>query len=186
MKEIVVLTEERSMEPVLRRLEEHLNLQDITISIITHNGISDLKKSLPRKLRGWRNPDSRFLIIRDNDGGDCKERKAELMAMAQQAGRKDKTMVRIVCQELEAWFIADRQAMHKANILDINDNPARLRGDPEQLRKPSQILHQHLNGYAKLSSASTIAPHLSPQNNSSRSFRHTLAALRHLAQSLNP
>ena len=39
---------------------------------VSHEGKNDLEKSIPRKLRAWREPGVRFVIIRDNDGGDCR------------------------------------------------------------------------------------------------------------------
>ncbi len=80
---------------------------------IPHEGKSDLEKSLPRKLGNRRQPGDRFIVIRDNDGGDCKALKASLVQMCQNAGRSD-TLVRIVCQELEAWYFGEPAAMAAA------------------------------------------------------------------------
>ena len=38
---------------------------------VPHDGKDDLERSIPRKLRGWREPGVRFVIVRDNDRGDC-------------------------------------------------------------------------------------------------------------------
>lgn len=82
--------------------------------VIPHQGVTDLERSLPRKLRAWRNPHARFIVLRDNDRGDCMARKTKLTNICQQAGREGQFKVRIVCQELEAWFLGDLPALEKA------------------------------------------------------------------------
>ena len=182
MREIVVLTEEPSIRPVFESLERKLDLGDARLQIITHNVVSDLERSLPRKLRGWRNPDSAFLVVRDNDGGNCAARKARLQKIIDDAGRADRTLIRIVCQELEAWFLGDRQAMHDAGVLPAGANPAILRGNPDQIDKPSRRLDEYLKGYAKIEGALKIAPYMEPDRNRSVSFRHIVNALLRLAE----
>lgn len=67
---IVFLLEEPSMkallEGMLPRLFPGLNFQ-----CVSHEGKSDLDKSIPRKLRAWREPGVRFIIVRDNDNANC-------------------------------------------------------------------------------------------------------------------
>ncbi len=38
---------------------------------VPHEGKSDLDRSIPVKLRAWRIPDDRFVMVRDNDNTDC-------------------------------------------------------------------------------------------------------------------
>lgn len=182
MKEIVIFTEEPSIKPVFDNLAQRLDLCGAYLRIVPHNGVSDLEKSLPRKLRAWQNPNSVFLVVRDNDHGDCIQRKAHLQTIVDSSGKGDRTLIRIVCQELEAWFLGDRQAMDDAGILNITDNPASLRGDPDQLHNPSQLLDRHLNGYMKVRNAETIAPFMCPDRNISASFRQTVQAIKRLAE----
>ena len=73
---------------------------------VPHNGKSDLEASVPRKLRAWHVPGDRFVIMRDNDGGDCRLHKQRLTEMTS-AKAPTEVMVRIVCQELESWFLGD-------------------------------------------------------------------------------
>ena len=37
---------------------------------VPHEGKQDLEKSIPRKLRAWREPSAHFIVVRDNDGGE--------------------------------------------------------------------------------------------------------------------
>lgn len=71
---VIFLLEEPSMKAFLLeflprlvpgwRHEEHFLL-------VPHEGKSDLDKSIPRKVKAWREPGVRFVIVRDNDGADC-------------------------------------------------------------------------------------------------------------------
>ena len=135
MTEIVILTEEPSIEPVIEHLLPQLDLHGATVRIIPHQGAPDLEKSLPRKLRGWRNPHARFLVIRDNDSGDCVGRKQRLQEIVSGAGRGTQTRIRIVCQELEAWFLGDRAALDGAGVLPESANPAAIRGDVDKINQ---------------------------------------------------
>ena len=108
---LVVLVEEPSMEAFLNDLLPRVIGDRAHFKIIPHQGVADLERSLPRKLRAWRDPNARFLIIRDNDRGDCLARKRKLVDLCIAAGRQDRFLVRIVCQELEAWFLGDMAAL---------------------------------------------------------------------------
>ena len=70
MNRIVFLLEERSMKTLLEGLLPRL-MPDKSFICIPHEGKQDLEKSIPRKLRAWHEPGARFVVVRDNDGGDC-------------------------------------------------------------------------------------------------------------------
>lgn len=75
---IVFLLEEESMKQTLRFVIPKIFpdwQEEVHWIPIAHRGKSDLEKSIPRKLRAWSEPNVRFVILRDNDGGDCRERK---------------------------------------------------------------------------------------------------------------
>lgn len=176
---LVILTEELSMAEALKAVLKKLHVDDY--KIIPHQGVSDLERSLPRKLRAWRDPNARFLILRDNDMGACIARKRKLLEIISNAGKKDVSKVRIVCQELEAWFIGDVNALVSSRYL-TRPIPMRLqRCDPDQREKPSRDLSKLRQGYGKVIGAKQIAPHLDVNNNRSASFNATIAAIRHLA-----
>ena len=80
---------------------------------IPHEGKSDLDRSIARKLAAWRIPGDHFVVLRDNDGADCVAVKRSLQALCAQGGRPE-TMVRLVCQELEGWYLGDLAALAAA------------------------------------------------------------------------
>ena len=178
---LVVLTEEESMQITLQNLLPRLGVNDF--QIISFQGVSDLESSLARRVRAWRDPTARFLVIRDNDNGDCLRRKKRLLYFLDQAGTQRPFKVRIVLQELEAWFLGDLAALTKAGLLKDGRIRAKFRKNPEEHRKPEILLKELDRTYQKTSGAKRIAPHLSLSENTASSFHATLAAIRDLAES---
>lgn len=72
-----------------------------SIFCLAHSGKKDLEKSIPTKLRAWKEPGVPFIIVQDNDRGDCKKLKQRLRALCAVRAEQD-CLIRIVCQELEA------------------------------------------------------------------------------------
>ena len=148
---------------------------------VPHEGWRDLEKSTPRKLRGWNVPGDRFVIMRDNDSGDCQARKSHLRLLCQQAGRND-TLVRLVCQELEAWYLGDPDAMAVAfedERLRRLKKSSRYR-DPDALTNPSARLFELVPGFRKTDGARRMAVHMATENNRSTSFQVFLAGIDNL------
>jgi len=184
--EFVFLVEERSMQVALTALLPKIGLDPGQTRIIPHQGASDLEKSLPRKLKAWRNPGALFFVLRDNDGGDCNERKLRLAQICNDSGRSGQATVRIVCQELEAWFLGEPEAIARSGLIDQKTAAKWHRQqrfeNPDTLAKPSELLRKQINGYTKIAGAKAIAAQLDPRCNRSRSFRvfvESVQAARH-------
>lgn len=145
---------------------------DLQFYCVPHEGKNDLEKSIPRKLRSWREPGVRFIIVRDNDGGDCTALKAKLRTLCNEGGRPE-VLIRIPCQELEAWYIGDpvalAQAFDDASLQEIS-NRARYR-DPDAVVQPSRDMESLVPSFQKISGARLMAQHLSREGNTSRSFQ---------------
>ncbi len=71
MKELVFLLEEPSMREVLNVLLPKLLPDDIGFKLIVHHGKQELEKYLPSRLRQWRTPQTRFVIMPDQNSDDC-------------------------------------------------------------------------------------------------------------------
>ena len=145
---------------------------------LVHEGKSDLDKSIPRKLRAWREPGVRFVILRDNDGGDCVRLKRRLLQSCQQAGRAD-TLVRIVCQQLEAWYLGEPDALAEAFENERLRGIGRKAGlrDPDAVQQPSEALRRLVPGFRKVSGAKSMAGLLTRERNNSKSFQVLLSGL---------
>ncbi|MEZ5417686.1 MAG: DUF4276 family protein [Vicinamibacterales bacterium] len=153
---------------------------------IPHEGKRDLETSLGRKLRAWREPGVRFCVLRDNDGGDCRATKQGVLTLCEAGGRPD-TIVRIVCQELEAWYFGDLAAVAKAygkpNVVAVSGR-AKFR-DPDAIAKPSRELAGLVEEFQKVSGARLLGPELSRENRSA-SFRVFIEAVDRLASEVSP
>jgi hypothetical protein len=180
MSRIVFLLEERSMKTLLDGLLPRL-FGDLRFLCVPHEGRTHLEKSIPRKLRAWREPGVRFCVVRDNDGGDCAALKASLHELCRSGGRSD-SLVRIACQELEAWYFGDPGAVAAAFDHDGFPRNAAKAGyrDPDAIAKPSRELARLVPAFQKISGARRMAQHLQ-RDNASRSYQVFLAGVDRLA-----
>ena len=171
MTRLVFMLEEPSMKILLENLLPRL-FPGLDILCVVHEGKSDLEKSIPRKLKSWKIPGDRFVIVHDADNDNCKDLKAALVKLCQNSGQPD-TLVRIVCQELEAWYFGQPDALFSA----FGDASLRMIGTRARYRNPDSIvrLSKQLRGlcpeFQKISGARRMANYLSYPRNLSPSFR---------------
>lgn len=171
MRKIVFLLEEPSMqaflESFLPRLEPNLDFL-----CIKHEGKQDLEKSIPRKLKAFRNVN--FVVLRDNDGAQCKRLKARLRRLCERGGRPD-TLVRLACQELEAWYLGALSVVAREYARDDLaglDNKSKYQ-DPDRLGSPSHLLADLVPEFRKIDGARRMGKALpaSRQGSRSKSFQ---------------
>ena len=170
MSRLVLLLEEYSMKVLLDGLLPRL-FPGLSFLCVPHEGKQDLEKSIPRKLRAWREPGVQFVVVRDNDGADCKELKAKLVKLGATGDRED-TVVRLACQELEAWYLGDQEALalaYQDESLRTLARKARFR-DPDAVLQPADALADLVPAFQKVSGARAMAPRLSIDRSTSRSF----------------
>jgi len=71
---IIFLLEEKSMQTLLDAWLPRMFpgwQPQVHFVCVPHQGKRDLKKSIPIKLKAWRNPGDCFVIVCDSDGADC-------------------------------------------------------------------------------------------------------------------
>lgn len=140
-----------------------------------HQGKQDLTKSIPTKIKAFSfSPDTKFFILHDQDSNDCTKLKADLLAICQQAGKPDAT-IRIICHELESWFLGDLAAIEQAyklkpQSLSNNQNQRKFR-DPDRLNSAKDELKKLVSEYYPGTHSREIATYLSLSDNKSRSFQ---------------
>jgi hypothetical protein len=181
MKEIVFLLEEASMLETLKGLEPQLVPSDVQCRFVPHEGIKELEKSIPRKLRAWVNQSAKFVVIRDKHSADCRIVKQKLVNICKSGLRPD-TLIRIVCPELESWFLGDLAAVEKAYCLKgvaKRQKKAKYR-DPDRLINAAQELQRLTQQYQKSDGSRRIAPHMNLQNNKSYSFNVFVSGIRRI------
>ena len=185
MSRIVFLLEERSMKVLLDGLLPRL-YPDLSFLCVPHEGKQDLEKSVPRKLRAWREPGVRFVVLRDNDGDDCHAVKRRLVNLCAESGRPD-ALVRIACQELEAWYLGDPKGLAEAfgspRLAGIGSR-ARFR-DPDTVVHPSAEVQKLVPEFQKVSGARAMGPALSRERSCSRSFQVLLEGVDRLVAGMS-
>ncbi len=182
MMELVFFLEGQSEEMMLRGFLPRILPENILPRYIVFRGKQDMDKRLVRSLRGYGNPQARFVILRDKDSGDCTEVKRRLLEKCREAGRD--ALVRIACHELESWYLADLIAVEKGlgiGNLSHRQNKGKYR-DPDRLGSPSKEMELLINSeYQKVPGSRAIGPHLDPENTRSRSFAVFVSGVRKLA-----
>ena len=171
MGRVIFLLEEQSIKELLDRMLPRI-FPSLRFLCIPHEGKVDLDSHIRSKLSSWRVPGDSFIIVRDNDGEDCIALKQRLRDQCQQTGH-DNAIIRIVCQELEAWYLGQPDAMAKAfgdeKLRDIG-KMRRFR-NPDTRNKPSQDVVKLYKGFQKINGARRIADYLTREDNQSPSFK---------------
>lgn len=184
MSEIVFFLEEPSAEAMLEGLLAKILPDGTHHRCIVFEGKQDLEKQLTRRIRGYRVPGAKFVVMRDKDNGDCRAIKEGLRAKCSEAGHPE-ALVRIACHELESWYLADLAAVSTGlNLpgLERHQNKKVFR-TPDDFPSPYQTLKRIAPSYQKVGGSRTIGPHLDPFNRRSHSFAVFVAGLQKLCSS---
>lgn len=184
MTTLVFCLEERSAREMLKGVLPRLLSPEIDVRYIVFEGKQDLHKQLVKKIRFWQQPDSRFIVMRDQDSGDCRVIRQQLRDLCIEAGRPD-SLVRVACRELESFYLGDLAAVEaglSCTGLVRQQNNHKFR-DPDALVNAAEELGK-LTGksYQKVDGSRRIGPHLNLDGRShSRSFQALLEGVRRLA-----
>lgn len=188
-----IFTEEPSIEKVFNIvLPKVLNLAEVCFKVYPHQGKNDLERALRTTVPAIsKMPNSRILITRDQDLYNCTELKQNLNDIIKD-NCKCPYLIRIVCRELEAWFLGDMNAVKQAYPRfepSKYQNSSKFR-DVDIVQSPNERLREIIPDYEKLDNlpknevAERIAPYLSLDNeftsNKSPSFQHTMRAIQRL------
>jgi len=177
---LVFLLEEQSMKELLDSLMPRF-FPGVKWIPVVHQGKHDLEKSIPRKLRAWQDPESRFVIVRDQDSADCTVLKTHLTELCNYLD-KGNYIVRIPCREMESWFLGDLESVEAAmcvSNLARQQNSRKFR-EPDRLGTPSNELKKLVPRYQKISGARSIGKHLHLKGNRSHSFNVFISGINKL------
>jgi hypothetical protein len=197
--------EEPSMEAFLRGLLPRI-LTDVDFDVFVYQGKSDLRRSLPVRLRAqasWAPKTWRTVVLVDRDTEDCVALREELDAAARGAGlgiwagpSSDWSVVnRIAIEELESWYFGDWEAVraaypgvpatipHKEPFRD----PDGVRGGTwEAFERILQGAGYFDGGLRKIEAAREISTHVDLDRNRSRSFAKLAEVLRSIRAVAHP
>lgn len=182
IEHVVFFLEEPSAKDFLEAVLPRVLPGHIKPHFLVFEGKQDLEKQLVFRMKHWRLPNSQFIVMRDQDSGDCRIIKTRLMALCVQAG-KPQALVRIVCKELETFFVGDWEAVamgFERPALAQYAGRAKYR-DPDLLGSPSVELRKLIPSYQKRAGARTVSPHLDFVRNKSSSFQVLIRTVQALA-----
>ena len=187
MRELVFFLEEPSAREMLKGLLPRFVDSNIYCRYIVFEGKTDLENNIERKLRCWNTPQTRFIILRDQDSGDCELIKINLKQKCAVSG-KSETLVRIACHELENWYLGDLKAVEKGldlSNLSKHQNKKKYR-NPDNLSNAAEEL-KRLKGFRcqKVDGSRRIGPFLDLANNTSRSYQVFIHGIRRSLETWN-
>ncbi len=165
MKCLACFLEELSAKEMLKGVLPRILPEDIDVRYIVFEGKQDLDKRIEHRLRGWNRPDSFFLVLRDQDNGDCVKIKQFLRKKIQSSGKFSNTIIRVACKELESFYLGDLKAVESG----LGVKGLSLKEAPDSINKPSEKLKGLTEqSYQKVAGSRAIAPllNLDGQNDS--------------------
>jgi hypothetical protein len=186
------LLEEPSVEAFLAGFLPRILPGGTTWNLIQFQGKSDLLTKLESRLKGyrfWLPDDGRIVVLVDEDRQDCHALKNRMESTAAAAGWVTKSaskdgkfhvLNRIAVEELEAWFLGDVKSLctaypgvsptlgRRAGFRDPDDVPG---GTWEALERVLARAGHFPGGIGKIELARTMAVHLDPARNRSKSFQ---------------
>lgn len=186
MTTFVFFLEEPSAKEMLAGLLPRILPAMTQVRYLVFHGKQDLERNLVRKLRGWQLPESVFVVLRDQDSGDCRTVKQRLVELCAQA-KQGQALVRVACRELESFYLGDLAAVEKGlnlNGLSSKQNNRKYK-DPDHLGNPAEELIKITKGmYQKMSGSRAIGPYLDLMGNRSHSFNTLVTGIRRLIASV--
>ena len=187
MKRLIILLEEPSARELLKGVLPRILPDSVEVQYLVFEGKQDLEAQLVRKLKGWRAPNSVFVVLRDQDAADCRVVKARLQQLVAETGRTA-VLIRVACRELESWIVGDWRAVAEAfaqpGLAALADKA--VYRDPDQLVRPVEALRKVLPEYQKRDGARRVGVFLDPGRSRSQSFRAFCSGVQKLASTLVP
>jgi hypothetical protein len=184
---LVFFLEEPSAREMLEGVLPSVIPDDIQIRYIVFQGKQDLEKQIIKKLRGWRVPNTFFVIMRDQDNDNCMEIKENLLQKCRDA-HAENTLVRIACTELETFYLGDLQAVEQGLAIPglSKKQTERKFRDPDLLMSPSDELRKITKDkYQKMGGSRAIGPYLhTDDSNLSRSFNVLIRGVRDIFETV--
>lgn len=190
------------MEAFLHEALPAILPEDCTFQSYSFGDKGRLLTNLENRLRGyarWLPAEYRLVILVDRDSDDCRDLKRRVEETVDGAGLLSRSIAgegdwqaatRIVCEELEAWYFGDWEAVKAAYPRVSGVLPPRLRnsdgiagGTWEALERILRNAGYFKGGLRKVEAAKAIGQRIDPDRNSSPSFRVFRDAIREAAGS---
>ena len=152
--------------------------------IIPHQGKNHLLDDLPRtfQTQAGLGGDRKIVVLCDQDSDDCRELKRKIRDKVP-AKLRDRTLIRVVCCELEAWYLGDKDALIAAYPDCGRIGSGDWSKNPDGFRRPSSKIKEKARGFDKVVAGEKVSGKIrNLKDNRSPSFRVFVSGLRGLCQ----
>ncbi len=165
-----------ALESLLPRIIPHLKINK-DYYLHPHNGKSDLLQSIKNKINEFACNDVKVIILHDQDSNDCKVLKYDIQKLI---NKPVPTLIRIVCRELESWYLGDMDAIEKAypRFKARKYKEKSKYRNPDKLNNASEEISKIVPEFQKIKGAKEIAPYIDIDNNKSPSFKAFVSGLK--------
>lgn len=148
---------------------------DVNCRIVTYNGKQDLKKRIPIVLRSYRHriEPTKFIVLHDQDSADCVRLKAQLISIIESHISGFDFLVRIVCRELENWYLGDMnaiEAVYPESNASRMIQKSKFR-NPDNVHGSDEMKRLSIN-FAKMDGARRLSELIDIERNTSPSFQN--------------
>jgi hypothetical protein len=195
-----ILAEEPSLEAFLRTVLPRVLDEQHSFEIYTFDGKYDLLKKLTDRLSAyaqWMPEDFKIIILVDRDSDNCTDLKSRIVEIVNRSGLVEKSQnpvlwnvtIRIICEELEAWYFGDWEAVRAAypkvppNIRSkkrFRQSDSITGGTWEAFEHILQRSSYYTEGLPKIEAARSVAKHFDIQRCDSPSWKAFLNLARNL------
>lgn len=190
MDRLEILVEEPSIAEVLKGILPKVLPAGWAVGencfVRPHEGKQDLQASIPRKMRvaGSKAITTGFIIVQDQDANDCRQLKKNLvkLCLGAQKGHFPPFKVRIVCHELESWYLGDTDAIEKVfpRFHAAKYRNKKLFRQPDACVGPKHELKRIVGNYPQIATARELAGHMDVEANRSQSFRCFISCVKQM------
>jgi len=175
------------MKRMLENLLPRMNLRFETEFLVC-KGKVDFKERMPVMLKKYYDKNAFFIVLRDKDNDNCIELKNKLRDKIKGIGRPFR--VRIVCRELESWYLAQPEAVKKAfpdgDLKPSKSNKGKIFKEPEKYGSKEFMEYVNQKQQAKVKWATMMGSELDPDSTKSHSFHVFIRTLRDLDEGKIP
>ncbi|MBL4613838.1 MAG: DUF4276 family protein [Magnetovibrio sp.] len=178
---LVFMLEEPSAKAMLEGLMPRILPDHCNVQYIVFEGKQDLLKRLHIKLRGWLAPNTCFVVLFDKDNQDCVDLKVQAAQICTTSG-KPNALVRIVCHELESWYLGDLKSVETAlQVPGLSNKQKSQYQTPDNILDPKgELKRLTKDAYQQVNGSRKIGKILSPTNNLSTSFSFFISGIQKL------
>lgn len=184
MDRLEILVEEKSMGVFLRAFLPKILPQeweiDVNYFIRSFEGKNDLQKSIPKQVRAFSHYHESIgvIILQDQDSADCKKVKTKLSKLV--TNNSDcKHLIRIVCRELESWYIGDLMAVKSAYPhFKVDQYVRKAKYRYPDVCNAAYELKEILPEFQKVTSAGKIGAFINENTNKSESFNQFVSGIK--------